>query len=212
MRSALGGSHSAAVPRGRAVRRPRPASCRTARRARTDPRCRRRRGADRRSGTTTRSSDDVGLVVLPRRVPERRAAFDVLPEVEPRMVLPEARRARGRGTTGTRAPGSRRRDCEVGEREALALGPEHRRSASKPASAPGLRSDARTCDIERPRRSTSTSMSTGPWRTWPANTPLRLRNGCVESPSAASIARAAVAATMPPWGTIGQFQCVAEVA
>ena len=74
-----------------------------------------------------------------------------------------------------------------------------------PASAPGVRAVALSCEIERPRRSTVTSMSTGPACTCAANTVVTLRNVWSGSPSSAVIARTVVAVTRPPWGTTGQF-------
>ena len=47
--------------------------------------------------------------------------------------------------------------------------------AVSPASAPGLRTVAVSCDIERPRRSARTSTSTGPPRTTPANMAVSVR-------------------------------------
>ena len=78
--------------------------------------------------------------------------------------------------------------------------------AVSPASAPRFRTVAVSCDIERPRRSSATSISTGPAATWPANSTVIVRSDCVASPSSRSIARTASAATMPPWGTTASSQ------
>ena len=44
-------------------------------------------------------------------------------------------------------------------------------------------------------------MSTGPTATWPANTTERLRRRWSGASSSRPMARAASAATIPPWGT-----------
>ena len=67
-----------------------------------------------------------------------------------------------------------------------------------PAVSSTFRIVAVACDIERPRRSTVTSISTGPGRTCPANTVLTLRSGCSGTASSVSTARSAVAVTRPP--------------
>jgi hypothetical protein len=74
-----------------------------------------------------------------------------------------------------------------------------------PAGAPRERSVAPACDIVRPRRSTVTSMSTGPGSTCPANTTVIDRRRCVGASSSVRMALAATEVTRPPWGTSGQF-------
>jgi hypothetical protein len=70
-----------------------------------------------------------------------------------------------------------------------------------PALSPGLRTVAASCDIERPRRSTVTSISTGPERTCAAKTVVTERKRCAGTPSSASIARSPTTATIPPCGS-----------
>jgi hypothetical protein len=80
-----------------------------------------------------------------------------------------------------------------------------------------LRTSARTWDSDRPRRSTVTSISTGPAATGAANTVVSVRSGTSSAAapgsaapsgpaSSRAIARAVRAAITPPCGTIGQFQ------
>ncbi len=73
--------------------------------------------------------------------------------------------------------------------------------AVRPAAAPGFRTVAESCDIDRPRRRTVTSTSTGPPATWPANMAVIVRSVWSGWPSTRSIARTAMAATTPPCGT-----------
>ena len=75
-----------------------------------------------------------------------------------------------------------------------------------PASAPAARAVAMSCDIERPRRRTATSMVTSPAGIMAANTVVCVRSRCSGSPSSRVIAAAARAAIVPPCGTVGQFQ------
>ena len=80
-----------------------------------------------------------------------------------------------------------------------------------PTPSPPARAVARTCDIVRPRRSTSTSTATGPAGTWAANTVVSVRRCWSGRPSSAVMAAAATAAMTPPWGTVGQFQPLVDV-
>ena len=74
-----------------------------------------------------------------------------------------------------------------------------------PASAPSARTVAVAWEIDRPRRSTSTSITTGPAGTGLANTVVSVRSTWAGSPTSAAMARAASAAISPPCGTVGQF-------
>ncbi len=84
-------------------------------------------------------------------------------------------------------------------------------SAWKPASAPGARTTADAWDIDRPRRTTSTTTSTSPAGTGLANTPW-IERSTWSVPSSASMARAAMAASTPPCGTIASIHCGPMVA
>ena len=59
--------------------------------------------------------------------------------------------------------------------------------------------------MDRPRRSTSTVIDTGPLATWATKVVCRDRSTWVGSPSASLIARRASAVTMPPWGSGRRF-------
>ncbi len=74
-----------------------------------------------------------------------------------------------------------------------------------PAPLPSLRTVAVTWLMVRPRRSTVTSMSSGPGATWAANTVVTERSACSGWASSAVMARRARALTMPPWGSTGAF-------
>ena len=78
--------------------------------------------------------------------------------------------------------------------------------ATPPASSPGFRTVAESCDSERPRRSTATSISSAPAATGAANTVLTERRRCSGAASSAIIARTATALTMPPCGSVGAPQ------
>ena len=83
--------------------------------------------------------------------------------------------------------------------------------AVSPASAPGFRTVAVSCDIERPRRSSAhVDLHRSAAATCPANSTVIVRSVCVGSPSSRSMARTAIAATMPPWGTDGQLPGIAD--
>jgi hypothetical protein len=60
-----------------------------------------------------------------------------------------------------------------------------------------------SCDIDRPRRSTPTSIVTGPGRTCAAYTVVTERRHCAGASSSACIARNATAVAKPPCGLIG---------
>jgi hypothetical protein len=70
---------------------------------------------------------------------------------------------------------------------------------------PGVRASARSWDIRFPIRRRSTSTAIVPGSTVDTNIVAKLRKRCVGSSSAASIARSAIALTMPPHGKVGAF-------
>ena len=74
-----------------------------------------------------------------------------------------------------------------------------------PLDAPAGRTVAVAWDIVLPRRSTTTSMSTGPGGTCAANTVVTERNDWSGVSRSAAMARSAMAVTTPPWGSTGAF-------
>ncbi len=74
-----------------------------------------------------------------------------------------------------------------------------------PVAAPMGRTVAVAWDIVRPRRSTTTSTSTGPGGTCAAKTVVTERKDCSGRSSSAAMARSARAVTTPPWGSTGAF-------
>ncbi len=67
-----------------------------------------------------------------------------------------------------------------------------------PRAAPGLATSARSWDIDRPRRRSSTSIETGPSATWATKAVCRVRSTWEGSASISPMARSAKAVTMPP--------------
>jgi hypothetical protein len=74
-----------------------------------------------------------------------------------------------------------------------------------PRVDPGLVTSARRWDMDRPRRSSSTSTVTGPWATWAAKVVCSVRATWWGSPSSSPMARRARAVTTPPWGSGKRF-------
>ncbi|HEX4775182.1 MAG TPA: hypothetical protein VFW74_00275 [Acidimicrobiia bacterium] len=75
-----------------------------------------------------------------------------------------------------------------------------------PARSPGARIVAVACDMVRPRRSTATSISSGPDGTCATNTVFTVRNCSCGWSSSAIIARSATTVVIPPCGLTGAFQ------